>query len=384
MNKLLGFAFICGLSALVSLSSGSANAETTQAVRDFNHASTGFPLSGGHATAACETCHANAVFKGTPRDCEGCHALGKRVVATPKSSSHIVTDAPCETCHFNTSTFLGARYNHGAARPGDCTSCHNGRIAKGKHAAHVATTASCDQCHRSSAWAPASWNHTGAAYSGQDCVVCHKAGGPGRNYTSSKHSGTYNTLGILTPCASCHTNFYSFLNHAYRHDKPFVSCGDCHANPAYADGVTQPVNAIHASATAVGITNCESCHLRNYVSFSGARYKHNDAAFAAGDCRTCHDGTHAGITGIPANHTVALATLINPPAQCSWCHSTTSVWVGMNHAQIVPGTPCKACHLTGTSNFSGMEQKRIGHEGMTSTQDCISCHQTRYDYWNEP
>jgi hypothetical protein len=351
--------------------------------KDFEHATTGFRLEGGHATAACETCHANGVFKGTPRNCDGCHAVGKRVVATPKSSSHIVTDAPCETCHFNAATWLGARYNHATARPGQCLTCHNGRVAKGKHSAHVATTESCDQCHRTQTWSPASWNHTGAAYSGQDCAACHRAAGPGRNYTSTRH-GTYSSLAILTPCASCHTSYYSFTVHQYRHDKPFVSCGDCHANATYANGVTQAADPIHVSATAVGITNCESCHVRSFVSWAGARYKHNDAAFASGDCRTCHDGTHAGITGIPSNHGVALATLINPPAQCNWCHTATSSWAGMNHAQIKAGTQCKACHLTGTSNFSGMIQKRIGHEGMTATQDCVSCHQTRYDLWNEP
>ena len=124
-----------------------------------------FPLTGGHATAACETCHVAGVFKGTAKTCDGCHALGKRVVATPKSTSHIVTDAPCETCHFNASTFLGARFNHGTALPGQCTTCHNGRQSMGKPASHssgLKATKSCDNCHRSlHSWFQASWNHVG-------------------------------------------------------------------------------------------------------------------------------------------------------------------------------------------------------------------------------
>ncbi len=43
-------------------------AETQQGGRDFNHMTTGFPLSGGHATVACETCHMGGVFKGTAQD----------------------------------------------------------------------------------------------------------------------------------------------------------------------------------------------------------------------------------------------------------------------------------------------------------------------------
>ncbi len=37
----------------------------------FNHAA--FPLVGLHATQPCANCHKNGVYKGTPRDCVGCH-----------------------------------------------------------------------------------------------------------------------------------------------------------------------------------------------------------------------------------------------------------------------------------------------------------------------
>jgi len=325
--KRMGRIFGNLLAIALTVASLQAVAETQLGGRDFNHMSTGFPLSGGHATAACETCHAGGVFKGTPRNCEGCHALGRRIVATPKSNAHIVTNAPCESCHFRTSTWLGARYNHGSAVPGQCTTCHNGRISATKHASHILTTASCDQCHRSTTWVPASWNHTGAQYIAQDCgTLCHN-GTTARTFTNTAWHGSYTTLGITT---------------------------------------------------------CKSCH-SNYTSFYIERYLHNDAAYAAKvDCLGCHDGTHVGVRGIPANHTIALTNLINAPAQCNWCHSTTSVWVGMNHSRINAGTQCKACHLTGTSNFAGMTQKSYGHKSFNSGQDCISCHQTKYDYWNEP
>jgi len=311
------------LAMVLAVISIQAMAETQLGGRDFNHMTTGFPLSGGHATAACETCHVGGVFKGTPRNCDGCHALGKRVVATPKPNSHIVTDAPCESCHFNTSTFLGARFNHATARPGDCTSCHNGRIAQTKPSKHISTNASCDQCHRSSTWTPATWNHSGAQYVGQDCKVCHN-GGTARTFTNASWHSSYST---------------------------------------------------------VGIANCNSCH-KNYVSFYINRYDHNPLL---GDCVLCHKNPALpGIKGIPTNHLNAFTAGLISPMQCQGCHTSSATWAGMNHALIVPGTPCKACHLKGTANFAGMTQKSYGHEGFSSGQDCISCHRLQYNFWNEP
>jgi len=39
----------------------------------FDHAPTGFPLTGTHLSVACASCHINARFKGTPTRCIGCH-----------------------------------------------------------------------------------------------------------------------------------------------------------------------------------------------------------------------------------------------------------------------------------------------------------------------
>ena len=300
----------------------------TQGGTNFNHLSTGFPLSGGHAVAACETCHVGGIFKGTPRACDGCHATGKRIVATTKTNSHIVTDAPCENCHFNTATWSGARYNHSAARVGDCLSCHNGRISTGKPSNHIPTTESCDRCHRTSTWTPASWNHTGAEYIGVDCLNCHN-GSTARTYTNT---------------------------------------------------------AIHSSYIALGITTCRSCH-NNFTRFSIYHYGHNDAGYLAqADCLGCHDGTKVGVRGFPNNHQFALQNLINLPVNCESCHSTTATWVGMNHSVIKPGTLCRECHEKGKQNFAGMRQKGVGHKKWNGSGDCTNsgCHSpTNFTSWGD-
>lgn len=289
--------------------------------RDFNHMTTGFILSGAHAVAACETCHIGGVFKGTPRTCDGCHATGKRIIATPKSNNHVVTDAQCDSCHFNTATWLGARYNHGTAVQGQCTNCHNGRIAAGKHAAHIATTQSCDACHRTSAFIPASWNHTGAQYVGQDCgTSCHN-GTTARTFTNTAYHTKYQSLGI-TSCSACHTNYSSFYSHRYDHAGVTATCVTC-----------------HTAANSPAIRAMAANHIPISVSAS---------------CVACHSSTASWAT-VTMQHTVQIAT-----------------------------TPCITCHLSTSPYLGRMDKKKYGHEGFRVGEDCISCHAQQYSRWNKP
>ena len=77
-----------------------------------------------------------------PRDCrrarstqaitDRLHARCHNGVAAPgKSPKHVVTSAPCESCHKSTATFAGARMNH-TGITANCASCHNGVAAPGK------------------------------------------------------------------------------------------------------------------------------------------------------------------------------------------------------------------------------------------------------------
>ena len=40
---------------------------------EFDHFSTGFPLTGAHRLVDCELCHIGGVFKGTQTRCVSCH-----------------------------------------------------------------------------------------------------------------------------------------------------------------------------------------------------------------------------------------------------------------------------------------------------------------------
>lgn len=315
-----------------------ATAATT--AQDFDHNATGFPLNGLHAATPCETCHVGGVFKGTEKTCEACHSLGKKIVATPKPRNHIVTDAPCETCHFNAYTFLGARYNHGTAQPGQCITCHNGNITTGRPANHssgLRATNPCDRCHRSYAWLPASWNHIGVAPHTCDNAGCHVAGS-NQYYKPTNHQTTPYLDRNVFYCDECH-NYVSWVPAQFIHDRPSPSgvCMGCH------DGSNAPgKSAGHIATTA----DCNSCHTST-VSWLGAlgAMPSNHIPFNPGVvCNNCHVGAPGALVNTVTLHTFSVAT-----------HT------------------CAECHISPTPYSGNNQQTKSSHEG-SSGNNCTTCH----------
>ncbi len=357
------------LSALVMLSlsvfSALASAAQPDAAqsggRDFNHMSTGFPLVGLHASAECGSCHVGGIFKGTPRNCSGCHAKGKRVVATAMSSKHLITTEACDVCHTNAVTFYGARYNHGKAVAGQCSTCHNGLIATGRPAGHRTAnkaTKSCDSCHRTTAWLPSSWNHYGSTSS---CVTCHVTGGEGAAFVKTAISGTsseafaHNAANAAITCESCHHSYSSWSGAIY---------------------------SPHASGT------CSSCH--DGVRATGTAQKSGHTSVSGTtDCTDCHSGTTTwtgALSAKPSTHIV-----YNSGTSCTSCHVGSSTTSGASLHGYVSSYACTTCHLTGASNTLGVSGKKaVGHEGMGSGDDCSKsgCHKplgnkgTAYTNWD--
>jgi hypothetical protein len=292
--------------SLFAMTSYSATSETggnNQGER-FDHMSTGFPLTGAHTIAECASCHVGGVFKGTPRNCSGCHGKGQRVVALSMPATHLITMDPCESCHTNTVTFFGARYNHGKAIPGQCASCHNGLTATGRPSNHTTNSYmasnSCDSCHRASAWLPSSWNHNGVVSA---CSTCHYQGGAAVNPADWRTmlSGTtpeafaHNDLAISN-CASCHHSFTNWYGALYDHASAGSTCSGCH-NGSTATGFTQAI-ALYSTHT------------------------------NSGECNTCHTSTSTwlgALGAMPSNH---LPSSRFSPASiaCSACHPTAATW----------------------------------------------------------
>ena len=85
---------------------------------------TGWPLTGAHVPLDCGRCHVNGVYRGTPRQCSGCHMTDyNNTTNPPHQASNIPTN--CEACH-STSSWRGVPHsfplsgNHNAS----CATCH--------------------------------------------------------------------------------------------------------------------------------------------------------------------------------------------------------------------------------------------------------------------
>lgn len=146
----------------------------------FDHAQTGFPLTGGHAAVPCSQCHRNNVYAGLSPDCYSCHQQEYTGTTNP---AHASSGFPttCETCHgivaWSPSTFdhepsfpISAGSVHRPGRWSACADCHTSmsdfRIF------------SCLNCHEH-AQARMDAEHSGNArysYASQACYSCHPRG----------------------------------------------------------------------------------------------------------------------------------------------------------------------------------------------------------------
>ena len=332
--------------------------------RDFDHLRTGFPLTGTHVNARCESCHVGGQFKGTPKDCESCHISGARlargnVVKTPE---HINTPLQtCDSCH-TTRTFTGARMNHATVVRGTCASCHNGVQSSGKPATHLRTTASCDSCHSNQAWRPATgFDHAGVAPG--TCGTCHngiQATGKSAGHTPYQLVATTSSAN----CDTCHKAGSKSWTPASVHSNTTITaqCASCHAS-------TKPNTAVHA-----GQTNCETCHKSN-STWSGAKVDHSTYT-AATNCSSCHNGSAA--SGKNSTHIPVGAT------NCIACH-TTSKWTPStyNHSQTVAAGQCGSCH---TGTFPPADGRGATHTPYwlitgASAANCDACHKGSTTTW---
>jgi hypothetical protein len=172
----------------------------------------GKPATHVLTSAPCETCHrSNVTFAGARMDhsrvigsCANCHN-GR--AATGKPANHIITNAACDTCHKSTVVFAGARVDH-AAIAGPCAGCHNGKTSEGKPPQHFVTTLPCESCHRTVAWTLANFKHASPAFvnhgPGVNCGGCHVA---------NAQAVGWKFPAFRPDCAGCHVDKYRPTSH---------------------------------------------------------------------------------------------------------------------------------------------------------------------------
>ncbi len=193
------------LLGLVLLLLGQPARADTGSPANFDHAISGFPLYGGHQRTACESCHVNGIFKGTPIQCIFCHQRGSKTSSTSKPPNHIPTNASCDGCHYSTSTWTGARFSHFSLSGVACIACHNGSTATGKPPRHVPSPPACESCHRgTTTWSGPRYDHAGVV---AGCAGCHASSFQGVTAPPASH-----IPGRLTNCEGCHRSTSIWLS----------------------------------------------------------------------------------------------------------------------------------------------------------------------------
>lgn len=214
------------------------------------HARAGFPLSGAHLQAPCESCHRNdrgGAFSPVPLDCISCHREDYQSAVSPDhAAAGFPTD--CQQCHATLTWTGGVAFDHPRAANGyslvgahallrcagchvspglslrftpanqnDCLTCHTGEYQRAHGAAGFPTT--CSDCHSQDTWGGANFDHSRYfPLSGPHDVSC---------------SGCHTTKGDFAQfnCLTCHTQAATDPRHqdvsGYTYDS--AACYRCHA-----------------------------------------------------------------------------------------------------------------------------------------------------------
>jgi hypothetical protein len=394
-----------------------------------DHSLTAFPLTGVHLITACQDCHTNGVFTGAPTACAGCHAaddahagqLGADCALChtpagwqPPTFDHtgfLLTGqhaaAACQSCHAG-GVFTGM--------PTTCAGCH---AADDAHAGQLG--ADCALCHTPAGWQPPTFDHTNFALTGQHtlaaCQGCHRAGPGGVVFKGTPttcyacHAADDSHAGDLGPdCATCHTPA-GWQPPTFDHSAtlfPLVgahlttACRDCHVKgPAGVvfGGTATVCVACHAAADPHAGqfgADCALCH--SPVGWLPVTFNHAltlfplTGAHLQAACTGCHSG------GVFAGTPNACSSCHADPAyhlglfgySCATCH-TTSAWVPANYtaAHSFPMrhgdqlNTCRACHPSSLAAYScygchaaNDVTREHQKEGISNFQDCMRCHPT--------
>jgi len=386
----------------------------------FDHLTTGWELDGVHRDLPCESCHLNAIFKGTPQDCGTCHITGSPYNATPKTATHIPTTNYCVACHNTISFRPDVHFDH-AQVLGSCISCHNGTVAQGEGPNHPATSRNCEACHTMISWSPAkAVDHTQIplAVSGF-CIICHngvQAAGKSKGHvatnlecgdchlTTTWVGANFDHTGITSGCVSCHngtkavgkqgnhmpttnlcehchttglgTKTPSWVPSLFNHLQMSVStCQSCHSGTVkISTGVVpgQPTN--HVPPIPAGV-DCGVCHGNNPSAETWAVLAASiptlHSGLSVGNCVLCHAGET--FAGVPAPYI---------PMSISGISPTKKTPLAPLHIPILAGTDCSACHgaayqAGGFGPATAMSAAK--HAFVSGT--CDTCHDTGKSFY---
>jgi hypothetical protein len=375
--------------------------ESWKTVSKFNHKLTHFPLTGLHATVACERCHTPAQSGGPARykdlafsECSSCH----------RDPHQGAFKAACSQCH-NTSgwrttdTTLSANFDHsktpypltGRHALVPCRSCH-----KTSNFSTPIATARCTDCHAD--------KHTGQFAKRADrgdCVGCHTvAGFKPSTFDITSHAQTRYPLAgkhSLVACDKCHaakdesTNYYppsgTCVNchrdaHVGQFKERFLDkCESCHRVEGFAPSTFTLARHREARFTLAGAhaaVPCSDCHRQNRerdphqyqfadMSCTGCHADPHDLSVQRKGCESCHT-ERSWKTVRSFDHATTRFPLLglHRSVPCVECHKREKSAAGERLPFGSTPQACSGCH----------EDEHAGQFAISKgAADCNSCHQ---------
>jgi len=358
----------------------------------FDHSRSVFQLVGKHVSVACESCHTDKLFKGTPQDCTSCHLKDDAHQGlfgtncgqchnpqewTSISFDHSTTAFPLVGKHVSVACMDCHKISPIQNTPTDCIACH---AKDDRHAGQFGTD--CKLCHTPQSWSQITFDHSRAAFQltgahvQVNCQSCHSGGKfkgtPTSCYACHKaddhHNGQFGT-----DCESCHSTT-TWKGATFDHSRTGfqltgqhsqLACTACHSGGKF-KGTPKDCYACHAKDDNHGGqfgTDCGTCH--STQSWQGASFDHSRASFkltgahAQAACSQCHSGGQFKGT----------------PSACVACHAEPNFHKGLL------GTDCGACHNTSgwsPASFNGSHNFPMSHGNAGS---CSTCHPSSLASW---
>ncbi len=401
----------------------------------------------------CSLCHDNPALRPIVRDgkagnavtCDRCH--GSIVTSHPTAHDSVQTDTECAGCHTGAVPQVHAKLTSG------CGTCHgvttdtasgitaatiNATIAAGKQG----TIVRCSNCHGTTISTHGS-QHDMAGFPlnptmpcadchnpnvvtehvdkrGLACTVCHvnpavagviDAGIRGTYQTCENchgvtdHKAAHNMTAVPSSlCASCHANNVVDVHlpngtGLKLKDGSTMTCGKCHANPAYTSIIDSGKGPNGTTVT------CDMCHgLPNHTA------QHDMTDTTTADCKTCHNPNvvieHVDVRkrdcaichNNPAYDSIIASGRAGNKVLCSACHANVDHTAAHDKAGV-PAEGCKTCHnpnmvtehvtnrkLTcGTCHSStNTTVKNAISAGMNGTfVTCLTCHGSPQHHAND-
>ena len=314
----------------------------------FDHSSTGFLLTGGHAVPPrqCTDCHTNNNYNLTTSACLTCHL--KDFQAT-KNPNHVAANfsSNCLQCH-TTAAWQPAKFDHSTVNfvltgahtvpPRQCTDCHVNNN-------YNLTSTTCVSCHLKDFQGATNPSHVSGGFA-QTCETCHT--------TAAWQPATFDHAKSGFPLTGAHT-------------VPPRQCTDCHVNNNFNITSTTCVSchqndfntAVSPVAHAGFPTTCQQCH--DTVQWTDAKFDHSTTGFT--------------LTGA---HTV-------PPRQCTDCHVNNNLQHHRNRLHQLPSDGLQQGHNASAAlRFPDNLRPMSRHRGLDGWQVRSLDHRIRSDAVRTP